>query len=160
VTTADSVGPGTRVWTWAAEHAASTGQPVSVAVLCETAMDRLGVSGVTVTVEAPPGWPETRYATDQLGARLAEPSSYRGSVSLSCTATPRHQPPLPNVTNGYAERLIGGVGWLSVSCHDRRVLFGSARKKERKSRIGIEKENLWERYPQWPNGVRVPTRSG
>lgn len=72
MTTADGVGPGARVRIWAAEHAASTGQPVSVAVLCETARDRLGVSGVTLTVEAPPGWPETRHATDQLGARLAE----------------------------------------------------------------------------------------
>jgi hypothetical protein len=35
------------------------------------------------------------------------PCSYRGFASLCCAATPstHHQPPLPNVTSGYAERL-------------------------------------------------------
>jgi hypothetical protein len=72
MSTADGIGPGARVRIWVAEHAASTGRPVSVSVLCETAMARLGISGVTLTVEAPPGWPETRYASELLGTRLAE----------------------------------------------------------------------------------------
>lgn len=61
-----------QVRLWVAEHAASLGVPVSVSLLCETAVGRLGVSGATVVANAPPGWPETRHATDKLGAELAE----------------------------------------------------------------------------------------
>jgi hypothetical protein len=43
-----------------------------VPILCETAVVRLGINGATQTVENSSGWPETRYATDDLGARLAE----------------------------------------------------------------------------------------
>jgi hypothetical protein len=72
MTSADGIGPGRRVRAWVAERAAATGQPVSISVLCETAVLRLGISGVTLTIELPAGWPETRHATDELGARLAE----------------------------------------------------------------------------------------
>jgi ANTAR domain-containing protein len=72
MTSADGIGPGQRVRAWVAERAANTGRPVSISVLCETAMLRLGISGVTLTIELPAGWPETRHATDGLGARLAE----------------------------------------------------------------------------------------
>ena len=57
---------------WVVERAAGLGVPASVELTCETAVDRLGVGGATLTVEASPGWPETRYATDRLGAVLAE----------------------------------------------------------------------------------------
>jgi hypothetical protein len=70
--TADGDGRTARVRAWVAEQAESQGAPVSVPILCETAVARLGISGATQTVEMSSGWPETRYATDDLGARLAE----------------------------------------------------------------------------------------
>jgi hypothetical protein len=45
---------------------------VSVRVLCETAVVRLGVGGATLTVDTSEGWSETRHATDTVGGRLAE----------------------------------------------------------------------------------------
>jgi hypothetical protein len=57
---------------WVAEQAASLGVPVTVGLLCETAVVRVGVSGVTLMMETRSGWPETRYSTDVLGERLAE----------------------------------------------------------------------------------------
>jgi hypothetical protein len=73
MTMADGTGRGGRqVHGWVTERATSLGVPLSVAVLCDTAVDRLGATGVTVTVETSVGWPETRHATDALGARLAE----------------------------------------------------------------------------------------
>jgi hypothetical protein len=72
MTAADGMSPGQRVRAWVADRAAATGQPVSTSVLCETAMLRLGISGVTLTIEPPSAWPETRHATDGLGSRLAE----------------------------------------------------------------------------------------
>lgn len=72
MTSADGPGPGRRVRAWVAARAAATEQPVSISVLCETAMLRLGISGVTLTIEVPSAWPETRHATDELGARLAD----------------------------------------------------------------------------------------
>lgn len=41
-------------------------------LLCETAVVRLGVSGVAVTMDNAAGWPETRHSTDTLSARLVE----------------------------------------------------------------------------------------
>lgn len=40
--------------------------------LCDTAVARLGVDGVTMMVVTTTSWPELRHATDTLGARLAE----------------------------------------------------------------------------------------
>jgi hypothetical protein len=64
--------PLARAGSWVADHAAALGEPVSIGLLCETAVDRLDVSGATLTVDPGSGWPETRYATDALGAGLAE----------------------------------------------------------------------------------------
>lgn len=61
-----------RVRLWVVEHAQQQGVPVSVRVLCETAVVRLGVGGATLTVDTSEGWSETRHATDTLGGRLAE----------------------------------------------------------------------------------------
>ena len=61
-----------RARSWAADRAASLGVPVSIGLLCETAVNRLDVSGATLTIEPGSGWPETRHATDALGATLAE----------------------------------------------------------------------------------------
>ena len=61
-----------RVWLWVAELAGAAGVPVSVASLCDTAMTRLEVDGVTLSVDTSAGWPETRYATGALGECLAE----------------------------------------------------------------------------------------
>jgi hypothetical protein len=72
MTMADGVSRGTQVRVWVTQRAASLGVPLSVALLCDEAVDRLGVTGVTVTVDTAAGWPETRHATDALGARLAE----------------------------------------------------------------------------------------
>ncbi len=69
---ADGNGRATRVLGWVTERADRLGAPVSVPTLCETAVVRLGVTGVTQTVEMSSGWPETRYSTDELGARLAD----------------------------------------------------------------------------------------
>ncbi|MET1075700.1 MAG: hypothetical protein ABWY11_23830, partial [Umezawaea sp.] len=57
---------------WVAERAADGGSPLSVPLLCGTAVSRLGVSGATLLVDTAGGWPETRYATGVLGERLAE----------------------------------------------------------------------------------------
>jgi hypothetical protein len=57
---------------WVAELAAELGMPVSVGLLCETAVVRLGVTGAVVTVDMSTGWPEMRCATDMLGERLTE----------------------------------------------------------------------------------------
>ena len=70
--TADDMTGGARVRAWVAERAAELGVPLSVEVLCATAVDRLGVTGATQTMELPHGWPQTLHATDVLGARLAE----------------------------------------------------------------------------------------
>jgi hypothetical protein len=72
MTMADGISRGAQVRVWVVERASALGVPVSIAVLCETAVDRLGVTGMTLTVETSGGWPETRHATDILGARLAE----------------------------------------------------------------------------------------
>lgn len=61
-----------QVRAWVTERAANLGLPVSVPLLCETAVVRLGVSGAALTMEAFPGWPETRHSTDVLSERLAE----------------------------------------------------------------------------------------
>jgi hypothetical protein len=61
-----------QVRTWVAELAANRGVPVSVGLLCETAVGRLGVTGAVVTVDMSTGWSETRCATDMLGEGLAE----------------------------------------------------------------------------------------
>ena len=62
----------TQARAWVAERAATLGLPASVGPLCETAVSKLRVSGATLTMDTAPGWPETRYATDMLGERLAE----------------------------------------------------------------------------------------
>jgi hypothetical protein len=72
MTMAGGTSRATQVRSWVAERAASLGVPVSIPVLCETAVLRLGVTGVTLTVDISSRWPETRHATDGLGARLAE----------------------------------------------------------------------------------------
>ncbi|EWC60477.1 hypothetical protein UO65_4244 [Actinokineospora spheciospongiae] len=69
--TGDDTTGGARVWAWVAERAADLDVPVSIPVLCDTAVLRLGVSGATQTAELPGGWPQTVHATDELGARLA-----------------------------------------------------------------------------------------
>jgi GAF domain/ANTAR domain len=61
-----------KVRMWVAELAANLGEPVSVGLLCKTAMDRLGVSGAVLTVDTSAGWSETRYSTGMLDERLAE----------------------------------------------------------------------------------------
>lgn len=61
-----------QVRAWVSARAVSSGRPVSAALVCETAVLHLGVGGATMTVDAPPGWPEVRHATDALGGRLAE----------------------------------------------------------------------------------------
>ncbi|HEU0089341.1 MAG TPA: GAF and ANTAR domain-containing protein [Pseudonocardiaceae bacterium] len=61
-----------QVRAWVAERAASLRLPVSVGLLCETAVVRLGVSGAAVTVDNAAGWAETRHTTDTLSTRLAE----------------------------------------------------------------------------------------
>ncbi|MEU4745406.1 ANTAR domain-containing protein [Actinosynnema sp. NPDC023658] len=60
-----------QVSRWIAEKAAESDVPVSVEALCEAAVVRLGVTGAVLTVDTS-AWPEVRYATDALGARLAE----------------------------------------------------------------------------------------
>lgn len=70
--TADGISRAARVLAWVTERADVLGLPIALPTLCETAVLRLGITGVTQTVEMSSGWPETRYATDQLGARLAE----------------------------------------------------------------------------------------
>ncbi|HEY3748941.1 MAG TPA: GAF and ANTAR domain-containing protein [Pseudonocardiaceae bacterium] len=72
MTTAGGISRGADVRVWVAEQAALLGVSISVPLLCDTAVVRLGVTGVTVTVDLSPAWPETRYSTDPLGARLAE----------------------------------------------------------------------------------------
>jgi ANTAR domain len=72
MTTADGTSRSAEVRAWVAEQAAVLGVSISVPVLCDAAVGRLGVTGVTVTADLSPAWPETRYSTDVLGARLAE----------------------------------------------------------------------------------------
>jgi hypothetical protein len=72
MTTADGLSRGAEVRVWVAEQAADLGTPISMSMLCAVAVTRLGVTGVTVTADLSPAWPETRYSTDKLGARLAE----------------------------------------------------------------------------------------
>ncbi|HEX4722143.1 MAG TPA: GAF and ANTAR domain-containing protein [Pseudonocardiaceae bacterium] len=62
----------TRILAWVTDHARHSGTPVSLAMLCETAVGRLAVSGVTLLADTSSAWPELRHATDMLGARLAE----------------------------------------------------------------------------------------
>jgi len=62
----------TDVRAWVTEQAAALGLPVSVGLLCETAVLRLGLSGAALTVKHPQRWPETRYSTDPLSTQLAE----------------------------------------------------------------------------------------
>jgi hypothetical protein len=69
---ADGVSRAMQVRAWVTRYAVTHGVPVSVQVLCETAVLRLGVTGVTLMVDTSSGWPETRYATDALGSRLVE----------------------------------------------------------------------------------------
>ncbi|KAA2261386.1 ANTAR domain-containing protein [Solihabitans fulvus] len=61
-----------QVRLWVVEAAVASARPMSVQVLCETTVARLGVTGAVVTVDNAPGRSETRHATDPLGARLAE----------------------------------------------------------------------------------------
>jgi hypothetical protein len=61
-----------QVRVWIAEHAASLGKPVTVEMLCETAVLRLGVTGATLTVDASRSWQDTWYSTGPLGTRLVE----------------------------------------------------------------------------------------
>ncbi|WP_216208740.1 GAF domain-containing protein [Amycolatopsis aidingensis] len=57
---------------WVSERAASLAAPVSLRLVCETIVARLGMSGAAVTVHNPAGWPETAERTGVLAARLAE----------------------------------------------------------------------------------------
>jgi ANTAR domain-containing protein len=68
----DGADPLARVRAWVAERAGNRGAPVSVPLLCQAAVPRLGVSGVALVVDTAGGWPETRYSTDALAGRLAE----------------------------------------------------------------------------------------
>jgi hypothetical protein len=61
-----------QVRTWVSERAASVQVPVSVGLVCDTAVCRLQVSGVALMMDHVAGWPETRHSTDPLSARLAE----------------------------------------------------------------------------------------
>jgi hypothetical protein len=61
-----------RVGGWLAERATDRGVPVSVGLLCATAVAKLGMSGAALTVDNSPGWPEPRCVTDTCSARLAE----------------------------------------------------------------------------------------
>jgi hypothetical protein len=62
----------TRVRTWLTENATEAGLPVTIRLLCDTAVARLDVTGAMLTMENWPGWPETTNSTDLLGERLAE----------------------------------------------------------------------------------------
>lgn len=62
----------TRVWLWVAELGRVTGAPVSTALLCDTAVIRLGVDGATLVVDTGDGWSEARYASAALGQSLSE----------------------------------------------------------------------------------------
>ncbi|WNV84778.1 GAF and ANTAR domain-containing protein [Umezawaea sp. Da 62-37] len=61
-----------QVHAWAAARAGDLGVPVTVRLLCDTAVSRLGVSGATVTMGITRGLPEMRCSTDMLGEHLAE----------------------------------------------------------------------------------------
>ncbi|SDD12489.1 GAF and ANTAR domain-containing protein [Actinokineospora iranica] len=61
----------TRVFGWIADKAIERDEPVSVGVLCQTAVARLDVHGAVLTMDTS-GWPEVRDATDALGERLTE----------------------------------------------------------------------------------------
>jgi hypothetical protein len=62
----------TQVRTWVRERAAGQGSQVSTRTLCETAVARLGVSGVALTLDNSPGWPETAESTSGPATQLAE----------------------------------------------------------------------------------------
>jgi hypothetical protein len=61
-----------RVWSWVTERVDGPGSPVSVQLLCETAVLRLEMSGAALTVNTSQGRSELRHATDVLGAKLVE----------------------------------------------------------------------------------------
>jgi hypothetical protein len=61
----------TQVSRWIAEKAVELDTPVSIGALCQSAVARLGVSGVVLTMDTS-GWPELRCATDVLGEQLTE----------------------------------------------------------------------------------------
>lgn len=61
-----------RVWTWIGEHAAARHADVSVGVLCETAVDRLKVSGAALIVADGGSGSAARHTTDDLSATLAD----------------------------------------------------------------------------------------
>ncbi len=63
---------GAQVRLWVAEHAAALGVRVTVQLLCETAVARLGMSGIALTLRTSLDWSETRHCTDLLAGRLAE----------------------------------------------------------------------------------------
>jgi hypothetical protein len=69
---ADGVSRAMQVRQWVTRYAVTHGVPVSPQVVCETAVPRLGVTGITLTADTSSGWPETRCATDALGSRLVE----------------------------------------------------------------------------------------
>jgi hypothetical protein len=69
---AEHPNPSARVRLWVTERAAVLGVPVSTRVLCETAVERLGVDGAVLSVDNSTRWLETRESTDVLGIRLAE----------------------------------------------------------------------------------------
>ncbi|GAB3500078.1 GAF and ANTAR domain-containing protein [Amycolatopsis cihanbeyliensis] len=61
-----------QVSAWVSERAAGLRTRVSMRLICETAVTRLGVSGAVVTMHNPAGWPETAESTGVLADRLAE----------------------------------------------------------------------------------------
>jgi hypothetical protein len=62
----------TQARAWVVESAAGRGVAVSARLVCETAVLRLGVSGVTLTVDNAQGRGEMRHSTGLLGTQLAE----------------------------------------------------------------------------------------
>jgi hypothetical protein len=62
----------TQVRAWVTERAEGLALPVSVGLLCQTAVLRLGLSGAALTIGNAEGWAETRQSTDTLSARLVE----------------------------------------------------------------------------------------
>ncbi|WP_051173817.1 ANTAR domain-containing protein [Amycolatopsis orientalis] len=69
--TGDNGGRLPQVMLWAVEHAASLGRPLSTTTLCETAVGRLKVDGVALTIDLPQGMSDTRCATNRLAEQLA-----------------------------------------------------------------------------------------
>jgi hypothetical protein len=68
----DGVRPSSMVGVWIAQRAAEHGVPVSAGLVCETAVDKLGMTGATLTVLSRAGDSELRCHTDELGEKLAE----------------------------------------------------------------------------------------